>query len=62
MAKEYVHLSSQSDVALGHFGQIPQGRLNGFHLGQKHAWKDIQSSRRAFSSDMFAIQAPRQRD
>ena len=60
--REYVHLSNRSDAALGHFGQIPPGRRNDFHLDQKHAWKGIQPSRRMFSSVMFVIPAPRQRD
>ena len=60
--QEYVHLSNRSDAALGHFGQIPPGRRNDFHLGLKHAWKGTQPSRRMVSSVMFVIPAPRQRD
>ena len=65
--QEYVHLSNRSGIpigiwALGHFGQIPPGRRNDFHLDQKHAWKGIQPSRRMFSSVMFVIPVPRQRD
>jgi hypothetical protein len=59
--REYVNISSLFDVAVGHFGQIPQGRRNGFHLGPKAAWKGNQPSRRAFRTDMFAISAPRWR-
>jgi hypothetical protein len=58
-AKEYVNISRLLDAAMGHFGQIPSGRWNGFHLEQKSTWKDIQSSQREFPLDMFAIPAPR---
>jgi len=57
-AQEYVDISSFPDAAMGHFGQIPSGRWNGFHLERKSAWKDIQSSLHAFPPDMFAIPAP----
>jgi hypothetical protein len=35
--QEYVNISSLFDVAMGPFGQIPQGRPNGFHLEPKAA-------------------------
>ena len=57
--KEYVNISRLPDAAMGHFGQIPSGRWNGFHLKQKSTWKDIQSSLHEFPLDMFAIPAPR---
>jgi hypothetical protein len=54
-------ISSPSNAAMGHFGQIPAGRRNGFHLERKFAWKGIQPSRHEFPPDMFAIPAPRRR-
>jgi hypothetical protein len=60
-AQEYVDILSHLDAAMGHFGQIPQGRPNGFHLGPKCAGKGSQPSRRAFRPDMFAILAPQAR-
>ncbi len=45
----------------GHFGQIPAGRQNGFHLRQKYPWKGNKPSRREFLPDMFAILTPRRR-
>jgi len=61
-AQEYGDISSLLDAATGHFGQIPQGRRNGFHLEPKAACKDNQSSPRVFRPDMFAIPAPRRRE
>jgi hypothetical protein len=58
-AQEYVDISSRSDAALGHFGQIPAGRPNGFHLEPKGAYKGNQPSLRALWPDMFAIWTPR---
>ncbi|MDE2597448.1 MAG: hypothetical protein KGL44_11270, partial [Sphingomonadales bacterium] len=58
-AQEYVDISRLLDAALGHSGQTPAGRPNGFHLGQIHPWKGNQPSRRADSPDMFAIWTPR---
>src|SRR3989344_7250645 len=58
-AKTYVNISRLLDEAMGHFGQIPSGRPNGFHLEPKAAWKGNQPSRRTFRSDLFAIWAPR---
>jgi hypothetical protein len=55
-------LSIRCDATIGHFGQIRSGRWNDFHLEQKHAWKGIEPSRRAFSPDMFVIPAPQARD
>jgi hypothetical protein len=52
-------LSSLSDVVMAHFGQIPSGHRNDFHLEQKRPWKGNQPSRRAFSSDLFVIPVPR---
>jgi hypothetical protein len=46
---------------MGHFGQIPKGRWNGFHLVQILAWKGNQPSLRKHQPDMFAIPAPRRR-
>jgi hypothetical protein len=57
--QEYVDISRIPDAAMGHFGQIPSGRQNGFHLEQKFPWKGNQPSRRKFPSDMFAILPPR---
>jgi hypothetical protein len=57
--QEYVDISSRSDVGMGHFGQIPAGRQNGFHLETKFPWKGIQPSLREFPSDMFANLPPR---
>jgi hypothetical protein len=42
-AQEYVDISSRLGAAAGHFGQIPQGRPNGFHLEPNGACKDVQS-------------------
>jgi hypothetical protein len=47
---------------MGHFGQIPQGRRNGFHLERTFAWKGNQPSLREYPLDLFAIPAPRRRD
>jgi len=44
---------------MGPFGQIPQGRPNGFHLESKAACEGNQPSLRVFRPDMFAIRAPR---
>jgi hypothetical protein len=41
MAQEYVDISRPLDAGMGHFGQIPQGRPNGFHLKPKCACKGI---------------------
>jgi hypothetical protein len=49
-------ISRPSNAVMGHFGQIPSGRWNGFHLERKSAWKGNQPSRREFPSDMFAFQ------
>src|SRR3546814_12762421 len=46
-AQTYVDISRLLDAVMGHFGQIPEGRPNGFHLGPKAAWKGTQPSRRA---------------
>ena len=35
-------ISRLSNAAAGHFGQIPAGRRNGFHLEQTGAWKGNQ--------------------
>jgi len=53
--QEYVDISRLLDAAMGHSGQIPQGRPNGFQLEPKAACKDNQSSLRALRPDMFAI-------
>jgi hypothetical protein len=60
-AQEYGNISRLSDEAMGHFGQIPAGRWNGFHLGQMLTWKGNQPSLRDHPPDMFAIPAPRGR-
>jgi hypothetical protein len=60
-APKYVDISSLLDAGMGHFGQIPQGRRNGFHLEPKGAGSGTQPPRRAFRPDMFAIQAPQAR-
>src|SRR3546814_860744 len=60
-AKVYVDIPRLLDEAMGHFGQIPSGRPNGFHLGPKAACKGNQPSRRVFQPDLFAIWAPRRR-
>ena len=57
--QEYVNISSLFDAARGHFGQIPQGRPNGFRLDPKAACNGIEPSLRAFRPDMFAIWTPR---
>jgi hypothetical protein len=59
--QEYVDISRLPDEAMGHFGQIPKGRWNGFHLVQILAWKGNQPSLRKHPPDMFAIPAPRRR-
>jgi hypothetical protein len=58
-ALEYVDISRLPDAAMGHFGQIPSGRQNGFHLEAKFPWKGNQPSRREFHFVMFAILPPR---
>jgi hypothetical protein len=60
-AQEYEDISRLLDAGMGHFGQIPQGRPNGFHLEPKAACKDSRSSPRVFRPDMFAIWAPQAR-
>jgi hypothetical protein len=60
-APEYVDISRFPDAAMGHFGQIPAGRLNGFHLEAKSLWKGNQPSRQEFPSDLFAILTLRRR-
>jgi hypothetical protein len=61
-AQGYVDISRLPDAAVGHFGQIPQGRWNGFHLRRILAWKGNQPPLRDYPPDMFAISAPRWRD
>ena len=61
MAQEYADLSRHLDAVMGHFGQIPTGRHNGFHLERIFAWKGNQPSRREYPPDMFAIMPPRTR-
>ena len=56
---EYVDISRLPNEAMGHFGQTPAGRRNGFHLGVKFPWKGYQPSLREFHSDLFAIPPPR---
>src|SRR3546814_17444850 len=60
-AQTYVDISRLLDAVMGHFGQIPEGRPNGFHLGPKAAWKGTQPSRRALWPELFAIWTPRWR-
>jgi hypothetical protein len=60
-AQGYVDISRLPDAGMGHFDQIPAGRQNGFHLERTRPWKGNQPSRRAASSDMFAILAPQAR-
>jgi hypothetical protein len=57
--QEYVDISRIPDAGLGHFGQTPSGRGNGFHLERKFPWKGNQPSLREFPPDMFAIPTPR---
>jgi hypothetical protein len=56
---EYVDISRLLDAALGHSGQIPSGRWNGFHIGQQFVWKGNQPSPHKLPTDMFAIPVPR---
>jgi len=54
-AQEYADISRLSDEAMGHFGQIPAGRSNGFHLEPNRPWKGRQPSPQAIWPDLFAI-------
>ncbi len=56
---EYVDISRLPDAALGHFGQTPKGRPNGFHLEPKLPWTGNQPARRKLRPDLFAIWVPR---
>jgi hypothetical protein len=57
--QEYVDIARIPDAAMGHFGQIPLGRGNGFRLERKFAWKGNRPSLQEFPPDMFAIASPR---
>jgi len=60
-AQEYVDIFGLFDAALGHFGQIPAGRPNGFPLEPNCPWKGNQPSQRAIRPDSIAIWTPQRR-
>ncbi|MBB5717365.1 hypothetical protein FHR23_001095 [Stakelama sediminis] len=53
--QEYVNISRIFDAAPGRFGQIPQGRPNGFHLEPNAACKGKEPLPRVVRPDLFAL-------